>query len=328
MGNKALITGITGQDGSYLAELLLSKGYEVHGIIRRSSYENLQGKSNITGIADKIKLHVASIDDQLALYKLFSHNHFDECYHLGAYSFVSYDFDEESSMLNQNFYATHYLLRCIKELNPECRFYFAGTSEMFGEAPTAPQNELTPFNPRSIYGISKLASYHILRNYRQNYGLFLCSGILYNHESERRGFEYVTRKITSTVARIHLGLADRVELGNIDAERDWGYSPDYVEAMWLMMNCAVPEDYVVATGNLHSVRNILEIAFGYINENFEKYLAVNQQYFRPSSKTPLVGDASKVREKLGWQPKKPFEEMIRDMVSNDIALIKRDKEVR
>ncbi|MGB5632730.1 MAG: GDP-mannose 4,6-dehydratase, partial [Waterburya sp.] len=259
---KALLTGITGQDGSYLAEFLLAKGYEVHGIVRRTSIEDAAHKlSNLKEILNKIVLHTASLDNHLSLYKVINQVQPDECYHLAASSFVSYSFDDEFSILSSNFSGTHYLLASIKEIMPVCRFYFAGSSEMFGSASNSPQNELTPFNPRSIYGISKLSSHHLVRNYREQYDLFACTGILYNHESPRRDFKFVTRKITSSVAKIKLGLQDKLYLGNLDAVRDWGYAPDYVYSMWLMLQQDTPRDYVVASGINHSVREFVKYAF-------------------------------------------------------------------
>ena len=262
MTQKALITGIAGQDGSYLAELLLSKGYEVHGIVRRIAIEDTEHKlKNILHIENKINLHVASLDNVLSLIKTVKDVAPDELYHLAASSFVSYSFEDEISILNNNVNSTHYLLAAINEFAPKCRIYFAGSSEMFGHVSQSPQDENTPFNPRSIYGISKVASYHLVKNYRQQYGTFACTGILYNHESPRRGYEFVTRKIVSSAVKIKLGLQKDLELGNLDAYRDWGYAPDYVKAMWLMLQAEEPDDYVIASGETHSVRTFAEIAF-------------------------------------------------------------------
>jgi len=323
MGTKvALITGITGQDGSYLAEFLLEKGYSVHGIVRRESIEDTSRLKNIRHIMDKLTLHIGSIDNYLSVYKIISKVKPHECYHLAASSFVDYPFDDEVSVMTTNFNSTLFLLASIKELVPECKFYFAGTSEMFGDADVSPQNENTKFNPRSIYGISKVASYYIVANYRRHHNIFACTGIMYNHESPRRAYKFVTRKITSTVAKIYLGLADRLELGNIDAKRDWGYAPDYVEAMWLMLNQDKPDDYVIATGQLHSVREFLEIAFSVVNLRYQDYVRINPIYFRPEPALPLCGDSSKAQRVLGWKPKKKFEDMIEEMVINDIKLLK------
>ncbi len=320
---KALITGITGQDGSYLAEILLAKGFEVHGIIRREALEDPAHRlTNIITIQDKIHLHVANIDNPLSIHKIVSDVRPDQCYHLAAASFVSYAFDDENTILSHNFSATHYLLSSLKELAPECRLYFAGSSEMFGEPDSFPQNEKSRFNPRSLYGISKLASYHLVANYRRQHGLFACAGILYNHESPRRGFEFVTRKITSSVAQIHMGLLNRLELGNIAAKRDWGYAPEYVQAMIAMLEHDSPDDYVIATGVLHSVEDVLRVAFSAIGKDYKNFVEVNEQYFRPETDIPLVGDASKARKILGWKNERSFESIIEEMVAADIKLLK------
>ena len=322
----ALITGINGQDGSYLAEMLLAKGYEVHGIVRREAIEDPTHRlRNVRHIMGQIKCHVGSVDNHLSVYRIVSQVRPHECYHLAAASFVSYSFDDEASVLSSNFNSTHYLLSSIKELAPACRFYFAGSSEMFGNADVSPQNEGTRFNPRSIYGISKLAGYHLVCNYRRQHKLFACTGILYNHESARRGFEFVTRKITSTVAKIHLGLADRLELGNIEARRDWGYSPQYVGAMHAMLNHSDPDDYVIATGTLHSVREFLEQAFGVVGLDHRKYVHINPEYFRPDEAVPLRGDYSKAEQVLGWRPTKSLADIAREMVLADIALLEQQR---
>lgn len=318
----ALITGINGQDGSYLAEMLLAKGYEVHGIVRREAIEDPAHRlRNVQHIMGKIKSHVGSVDNHLSVYRIVSEVRPDECYHLAAASFVSYSFDDEASVLSSNFNSTHYLLSSIKELVPQCRFYFAGSSEMFGNADVSPQNESTRFNPRSIYGISKLAGYYLVCNYRRQHKLFACAGILYNHESPRRGFEFVTRKITSTVAKIHLGLADRLELGNIDARRDWGYSPHYVTAMHIMLNHNEPDDYVISSGKLHSVRDFLEQAFNIVGLDYRDYVRINPEYFRPDETIPLLGDSSKAERVLGWRSTKSLPEIVHEMVLADIATL-------
>src|SRR5712692_358984 len=259
---KALITGITGQDGSYLAELLAAKGYEVHGIVRRVAIEDPEHRlTRLEGIRSQIKLHAASLESYASIHQVVATVMPDECYHLAAQSFVSYSFDDEFSTLNANINGTHYLLAAVKNTVPHCRFYFAGSSEMFGKAEEVPQTERTPFHPRSTYGISKVAGFDLTRNYREAYGLRASSGILFNHESPRRGFEFVTRKITSHVAKIRLGQANELRLGNLDASRDWGHALDYVQAMWLMLQQEEPSDYVVGTGHTHTVREFLEIGF-------------------------------------------------------------------
>lgn len=317
--SKALITGLNGQDGSYLAELLLSKGYEVHGIVRREAIEDATHRlRNIMHLMDDIKLHVGSVDNHLAVYKVINEVRPQECYHLAASSFVSYSFDDELSVLSNNFNSTHYLLASIKELVPACRFYFSGSSEMFGEADSTPQNESMRFNPRSIYGISKVAGHHLVSNYRRHHGIFACTGILYNHESPRRGYEFVTHKVTSAVSKIHLGLLDHLELGNIDARRDWGYAPEYVEAMWRMLKHDVPDDYVIASGTTHTVREFLGIAFGIVGLDYRDWVRVNTAYYRPDETIPLTGDSSKARRVLGWQAQKKLEDIVKEMVTADI----------
>ena len=320
---KALITGINGQDGSYLAELLLAKGWEVHGVVRREALEDPYHRlSNLASIRDRIHLHVGTVDNHLSVYKIVATVLPDHCYHLAASSFVSYAFDDETTVLANNFNSTHFLLSSIKELAPHCHFYFAGSSEMFGQPDTYPQNEASRFNPRSIYGISKVASNHLISNYRRQHGIFACTGILYNHESPRRRFEFVTRKITSTVAKIHLGLADRLELGNLHARRDWGYAPEYVEAMVAMLEAEDPQDYVIATGKLHSVEDFLKIAFSVVNKNHNDYLEINSAYFRPEEEVPLVGDHAKAKGQLMWQPRKSLDAIIEEMVLEDLRLLK------
>jgi len=263
MKQRALITGIGGQDGSYLAELLLEKGYSVHGMVRRVAFEDPEHRmGRIRHLLGRVQLHSASLESYASVFKLLSQVRPDECYHLAAQSFVSYSFEDEFSTLNTNINGTHYILSAIKEAAPQCRFYFAASSEMFGKVREVPQTELTPFHPRSAYGISKVAGFELTRNYREAYGLHASSGILYNHESPRRGFEFVTRKITSHVAKIKLGQAKELRLGNLEAQRDWGHSRDYVQAMWLMLQQPKPDDYVVATGATYSVRQFLEAAFG------------------------------------------------------------------
>ena len=261
----ALITGVTGQDGSYLAEFLLEKGYRVHGIVRRESLEkNRHGLQNLERCIEEIKLHPGSIEDHLSIYKIIQSVKPDECYHLAGQSFVSYDFSEQFTLMNTNFNSTLYLLSSLKELVPKCRFFFAGSSEIFGNPEEAPQHERTWFNPKSVYGIAKVASYHAVRNYRQCHGLHACVGILYNHESPRRGYQFVTRKITAAAARIKLGLQYELQLGNLDATRDWGYAPEYVEGMWQMVQQNQPEDLILATGVSRTVREFVQSVFDYL----------------------------------------------------------------
>jgi GDPmannose 4,6-dehydratase len=319
---RALITGITGQDGSYLAELLLSKGYEVHGLVRRVVLEAPEQRlSRMLPFLDQIKLHSSSLDSYAGIHQSIAAIQPDECYHLAAQSFVSYSFDDEFSTLNVNINGTHYLLAALKTLAPQCRFYFAGSSEMFGNAEEAPQNEKTRFHPRSIYGISKVAGFELTRNYREGSGVHASSGIMFNHESPRRGYEFVTRKITSGVARIVTGKAQTLRLGNLDARRDWGHAREYVEAMWMMLQQDEPNDYVIATGKTHSVREFAELAFRCVGLDFEKYLVVDSNFFRPGEAKQLVGDASKAIAKLGWQPRTQFEDLVREMIEEDCRLL-------
>jgi GDPmannose 4,6-dehydratase len=319
---RALITGINGQDGSYLTELLLDKGYEVHGVVRRDALEDpVHRMDNIKGIRDQIRLHVGALDNPLSIYKIVSAVTPHECYHLASSSFVSHNFEDEASIVASNFVATHSLLSTLKELAPECRVYFAGSSEMFGTARATPQNEATPFNPRSVYGISKLAAFHLARNYREHHNMFVAAGILYNHESPRRGFQFVTRKITSAAAKIKLGLAKGLALGNLDASRDWGYAPDYVKAMHAMLQKPAPADYVIATGISHTVRDFLGAAFSALGLEYERYVTVDRNYFRPSETVPLVGDATLARKDLGWSPSRTFQGLVAEMVEADLHLL-------
>ena len=319
---RALITGITGQDGSYLAELLLSKGYEVHGLVRRVVLEAPEQRlSRLLPFLDRIKLHPASLESYAGIHQSIAAIGPGECYHLAAQSFVSYSFDDEFSTLNVNINGTHYLLAALKSLAPQCRFYFAGSSEMFGNADEAPQNERTRFRPRSIYGISKVAGFELTRNYREGSGIHASSGILFNHESPRRGYEFVTRKISYGVARIVTGRAQTLRLGNLDATRDWGHAKEYVEAMWRMLQQDQPDDYVIATGKTHSVREFAQLAFSCVGLDYEKYLVMDSNFFRPGEARQLVGDASKAREQLKWQPRTQFEELVREMIESDCRLL-------
>ena len=316
---KALITGITGQDGSYLAELLLEKGYEVHGIVRRVALEDERHRMwRIRHIRDHLILHAASLESFASIYRAVQQVKPDECYHLAAQSFVSYSFEDEFSTLNTNINGTHYMLASLKDVKPDCRFYFAGSSEMFGKVRETPQNEITPFHPRSAYGISKVAAYELTRNYREAYGIYAVGGLVYNHESPRRGYEFVTRKISSGVARIKLGLSKELRLGNLDAIRDWGFAKDYVKAMWLMLQGDSPKDYVVATGIGHSVRECCQLAFAHVGLDYRDYVVVDQTFFRPAEVDLLVGDASKAKQELGWQAEVSFKKLVRLMVETDL----------
>ncbi len=316
---KALITGVTGQDGSYLAELLLERRYEVHGIVRRVALEHPQAHMwRIRHILDKIHIHSASMESYASIFNIIAEIKPDECYHLAAQSYVSYSFEDEFSTINTNLNGTHYVLSAIKRQAPKCRFYFAASSEMFGNTNETPQNEDTPFRPRSAYGISKLAGYELTRNYREAYNLFALSGILFNHESPRRGAEFVTRKITSAAAKIKLGLENEIRLGNLEAERDWGHSKDYVRAMWLMLQQEAPDDYVIATGKSHSVKEFLETAFSYVDLDYRDYLVIDKRLYRPSEVNVLQGNASRAARKLGWSPTISFEQLVQDMVEGDL----------
>ena len=319
---KALITGITGQDGSYLAELLLEKDYEVHGIVRRVALEDPDHRMyRIRHLLDKVELHAASLESYPSLFKCAQTVQPDECYHLGAQSFVSYSFEDEFSTMNTNINGTHYMLAAIRECAPKCRFYFAGSSEMFGKVHEVPQTETTPFHPRSAYGISKVAGYDLTRNYREAYGLHASSGILFNHESPRRGFEFVTRKITHHAALIAAGKATELRLGNLDAQRDWGHAKDYVNAMWRMLQQDAPRDYVVASGKTHSVREFCKNAFDAVNLNYEDYVKVDERFFRPAEVELLLGDGKLAEAELGWTPSYDFQELVTEMVEADVARI-------
>lgn len=321
---RALLTGLTGQDGSYLADLLLGKGYEVHGIIRRSSSFN-------TGRIDHLyrdpheedamlRAHYGDLSDPVALTRLIYELQPDEIYHLGAQSHVRVSFDIPEYTFDITGAGTLRLLEAIRESDVDTRFYQASSSEMFGASPP-PQNEQTPFHPRSPYAVAKVAAYWATVNYREAYGMFAVNGILFNHESPRRGETFVTRKITRAVARIKAGLEDKLYMGNLDAERDWGYAPDFVEAMWLMLNADEPDDYVVATGETHSVREAVEIAFARAGLDPWQHVEIDPRYFRPAEVDALLGDASKAREQLGWQPKVRFRELIELMVDADVAAL-------
>lgn len=316
---KAFITGITGQDGSYLAELLLSKGYEIYGLERRASTKN---RTNIEHIQDKINFVSGDLTDQHSLTRAIYAIQPDEVYNLAAQSFVKESWEQPEYTGNVTGSGALRVLEAIRQVNPKIKFYQASTSEMFGRAVESPQSEKTPFYPRSPYGVAKLYAHWITVNYRESYDIFACSGILFNHESERRGLEFVTRKITDGVARIKLGLQDKLYLGNLDAKRDWGYAPEYVEAMWLILQQDKPEDFVIATGEMHSVKEFVEAAFSAADLDWQKHVERDERFMRPAEVDLLAGNASKAKEKLGWQPKTKFEDLIKKMVEHDINKIK------
>jgi GDPmannose 4,6-dehydratase len=324
MTKKALITGITGQDGSYLAEHLLGLGYEVHGLVRRVAFEDPERRfSRIKHVLDDVTLHPASLESFSSMFQVLSRDKFDECYHLAAQSFVAESFDDGFSTFNSNINGTHYLLAALRQLNPECRFYFAGSSEMFGKVREMPQNEMTPFHPRSPYGISKVAGFELTRNYREAYGMYTCNGILFNHEGPRRGHEFVTRKISLGVARAKLGKAKELRIGNLEARRDWGHAKDYVPAMHLMLQQDEPDDYVVAMGETHSVREFCEAAFSHVGLNYMDFVREDPQFYRPAEVDLLIGDASKAKAKLGWKPTYTFETLVKEMVDSDLESLSR-----
>jgi GDPmannose 4,6-dehydratase len=330
MTNKALITGITGQDGSYLAELLLAKGYEVHGIIRRASTFNTGRLEAIYtdphSDRNRFFLHYGDLSDASALARLIGKIEPLEIYNLAAQSHVRVSFDSPEYTCDITATGTVRLLEAIRETGIRPRFYQASSSEMFGKAQEAPQRETTPFHPRSPYGCSKVFSYWITVNYREAYGLHASNGILFNHESPRRGETFVTRKITRAVAHIKAGVQDRLYLGNLDAKRDWGYAKEYVEAIWLMLQQDRPDDYVIATGETHSVREFLEAAFNYASLDWKKHVEIDPRYYRPTEVDMLVGDASKAKRQLGWEPKTKFMDLVKLMVDADIELLRRHRQ--
>jgi len=312
---RAVITGITGQDGSYLAELLLEKGYEVYGVVRRASTESFE---RIEHIRDKINLVQADLLDQLSLVSVLEEAKPDELYNLAAQSFVPTSWTQPLLTGEFDALGVTRILEAIRHFNPKIRFYQASSSEMFGKVREVPQTEETPFYPRSPYGVAKVYGHFITVNYRESYGIPATSGILFNHESPRRGLEFVTRKITDGVARIKLGLADKLALGNLDAERDWGFAGDYVRAMWLMLQQDEPRDYVIATGKSHSVKNFVETAFGYVDLDYHDYVVTDPRFVRPAEVDRLLGDAGKAAKKLDWVPKVSFEELVKMMVDTDL----------
>ena len=319
---KALITGITGQDGSYLTEFLFNKGYEVHGVIRRSSSFNTSRIDHLYNdkklYNQKLFLHYGDLGDSSSLCRIIEKTTPDEIYNLGAQSHVKVSFDIPEYSSDIDAIGTCRILDAIRDTRIKTKFYQASSSEMFGKVQAVPQNESTPFYPRSPYGCAKLYSHWLTVNYRESYGIFACSGILFNHESPRRGQTFVTRKITCGIAEILAKKIDKIHLGNLDAKRDWGFAGDYVEAMWLMLQQPSPDDYVIATGETHSVREFLEEAFGIVGLDWQKYVEIDPKYFRPAEVDLLIGDSSKAKEKLGWEPKVKFKDLVKMMVEADI----------
>ena len=324
MKKVALITGITGQDGSYLAEFLLKKKYKVHGIIRRVALEDKTHRLwRLQKILKNINLHSASLESYASIVKIIQKIKPSEIYHLAAQSYVDYSFKDEFSTLNTNINGTHYILSALKDFSPKSKFYFAGSSEMFGKVRSKPQNEKTPFYPRSAYGISKVTGYDLTRNYREAYRLHCSTGILFNHESPRRGFEFVTRKISHGVARIKCGLQRELTLGNLDAQRDWGHAKDYIEAMWLMLQKRKPDDFVISTNKQHSVREFANLAFSIVGLDYRKFIKIDKNLYRPAEVQTLLGDYSKAKRLLKWKPKVSFNNLVKDMVLSDIEFVKK-----
>lgn len=322
----AFITGITGQDGSYLAELLLSKGYEVHGLVRRSSVFNTERIDSIyqgpQDVSRKLFLHFGDLTDASNIHRLVREINPDEIYNLGAQSHVRVSFDMPEYTAESVALGTLRILESLRQLQKPVRLYQAGSSEMFGEVLETPQKETTPFNPASPYGVSKVFAHEICKNYRKSYGMFICNGILFNHESPRRGKTFVTRKITRGVAAIAAGKLEKLYLGNLDSKRDWGYAAEYVEAMWKMLQQDTPDDYVIATGETHTIREFLDEAFALVGiDSWEKYVGIDEKYFRPQEVELLLGDASKAKEKLGWEPKVKFKDLVKIMLEADLKEI-------
>ncbi|HEY4695593.1 MAG TPA: GDP-mannose 4,6-dehydratase [Candidatus Hydromicrobium sp.] len=317
---RALVTGITGQDGSYLAEFLLDKGYEVYGMVRRSSVENF---NRIEHIRDRLKFVQADLLDQLSIIDAIKESRPDEIYNLGAMSFVPTSWKQPVLTGEFTGLGVTRMLEATRHMNKDIKFYQASSSEMFGKVREIPQNEKTPFYPRSPYGVAKVYGHYMTVNYRESYNMFACSGILFNHESPRRGLEFVTKKVTYGAAKIKLGLADSLYLGNLDAKRDWGYAKDYIEVMWLMLQQSKPEDYVISTGEAHSVKDWVEASFQYLDLDWKKYVKTDKRFIRPADVDLLVGDCSKAKEKLGWKPKVSFKELVKIMVEFDYDCLKK-----
>ena len=315
MSKRAIISGITGQDGSYLAELLLDEGYEVTGIVRRASAPNLWRIEHLLG---RLTLRPADLLDQLSLMRVIDDTRPTEFYNLAAMSFVPASWDQPMLTGEFNSQGVTRVLEAIRQVDPTIRFYQASSSEMFGKVREVPQTELTPFHPRSPYGVAKVYAHYITVNYRESYGIFACSGILFNHESPRRGIEFVTRKVSDGVARVKLGLAKKLYLGNLEAHRDWGFAGDYVRAMWLMLQQPTPDDYVVATGKSHSVRDLVEVAFGHVGLDWKQHVEVDPKFLRPAEVDHLIGNAAKARQTLGWAPSVDFAGLVGMMVDGDV----------
>jgi len=320
VSKRALITGITGQDGSYLADVLLEKGYEVHGLVRRSSTETFQ---RLAHIRDDLTLHTGDLLDQRSLVDVLRETKPEEIYNLAAMSFVAASWNQPVLTAEFTGVGVTRMLEAMRETVPEARFYQASSSEMFGKVLEVPQTEATPFYPRSPYGVAKAYGHFITVNYRESYDLFACSGILFNHESPRRGLEFVTRKVTHGAAAIKLGLQEKLMLGNLDAERDWGYAKDYVEAMWLMLQQDEPDDYVIATNEAHSVRELVDISFDHVGLDPAEYVGHDERYMRPAEVDHLIGDYAKAKEQLGWEPRTSFEDLVRMMVDADLEMLER-----
>ena len=324
MSKTALITGITGQDGSYLAELLLSKGYKVHGIIRRVALEDETHRLwRIRKISKEITLHSGSLESYARIFNIILKIKPNEIYHLGAQSYVDYSFEDEFSTFSMNINGTHYMLSAVKELiDTKVKFYFAASSEMFGRVKESPQNENTPFHPRSAYGVSKVTGFHLVKNYREAYKLHASNGILFNHESPRRGFEFVTRKISQGVARIKKGFQKKIKLGNIKSKRDWGHAIDYVNAMWLMLQQENGGDYVIGTGKQHTVEEFAQRAFAHVGLNYKDHIVIDKKFMRPAEVDTLLADYTKAKKILKWEPKITFDDLVIGMVEHDLRHVK------
>lgn len=324
MAKKALITGITGQDGSYLADVLLEKGYDVYGMVRRSSSEKFD---RIKHIRDKLYIKQADLLDQYSIIKLLEEVQPDEIYNLAAMSFVPTSWNQPVLTAEFTAIGVTRMLEAVRAVNPRIRFYQASSSEMFGKVKEIPQTEKTPFHPRSPYGVAKVYGHWITVNYRESYDIFGVSGILFNHESPRRGLEFVTRKVTYTAAKIKLGLVNELRMGNLDAKRDWGFAGDYVKAMWLMLQQPEPDDYVIATGETHSVKELVETAFTYLDMDYKDFVVIDERFIRPAEVDLLIGDNTKAKKKLGWEPEIDFERLVKMMVDADLELLKKENNI-